>query len=314
MCFRQSNLGDAATRTAAEPANVIRDLEQADRDRFQQTARFDERVFSALGFEMIRRFAEWNSSAMRKMRHHFFRKIDVTIQPGADSRAAEREFLQDRDRALRTLFRISDLLRVAAEFLAKPDRGRIHQMRAADLDHVPKFFRLFLQLAMQFLESGYEKILQLFRRADVHGRWDHVVARLSHVDMVVRVNRIFCADWFAGKLTATIRDDFIGVGVRARAGTGLENVERKMFVEFSFDHFFGRLHDEGGPMRVEQTEIVIGLRRGPFDQTERANEWPGEAISTDRKIQDRPLGRRSIQRRLRDGHFAHRVFLDAGFA
>ena len=83
------------------------------------------------------------------------------------------------------------------------------------------------------------------------------------------------ADWFTGELAATIRDYFVRVGVGARAGAGLENVEREMFVEFSFDHFFGRLHDEGGTMRIEQTEIVIRLRRGPFDQTERANERAG---------------------------------------
>ena len=167
-------------------------------------------------------------------------------------------------------------MRVTAEFLAEPDRRRIHQMGAADLDDVPKFFRLLFERAVQFLERGDETILQLFRRADVNGGWDHVVARLPHVDVVVRVNRILRADRFAGELAATIRDDFVRVRVRARAGTGLENVERKMFVEFSLDHFFRRLHDEGGAMRVEQTEIVIRLRGGPFDQTERANERPAK--------------------------------------
>ena len=43
-------------------------------------------------------------------------------------------------------------------------------MGAADLDHVPEFFRLLFQLAVQFLKRGDEKILQLFRRADVHRR------------------------------------------------------------------------------------------------------------------------------------------------
>ena len=50
----------------------------------------------------------------------------MAIQPGADGRAAEREFLQNGNRALRTLLRISDLLRVTTEFLAEPDRRRIH--------------------------------------------------------------------------------------------------------------------------------------------------------------------------------------------
>ena len=182
------------------------------------------------------------------MRHHFFRKIDVAIQARC-RRLFRRARVPAETRARsRALVRISDLLGVTGEFLAEPDRGRIHQMGAADLDHVPKFFRLLFQLAVQFLERGDEKILQLLRRADVHGRRDHVVARLPHVDMVVRVNRIFRADRFAGQLAATIRDHFVGVCVRARAGAGLENVEREMFVELSFDHFLRRLHDQGAAL------------------------------------------------------------------
>ena len=124
-------------------------------------------------------------------------------------------------------------------------------MGAADLDHVPKLFRLFLKLAVQFFQRRNEKILQLFRGADVHGGGDHVVARLPHVDVVVRMHRILRANRFPGKLAAAIRDHFVRVCVRARAGAGLENVEREMFVEFSLDHFFRRLHDERRAMRIE---------------------------------------------------------------
>ena len=87
---------------------------------------------------------------------------------------------------------------------------------------------------MQFFERRDEAILQLFRRADVDRGWDHVVARLTHVDVVVRVNRIARADRLAGQLAAAIGDDFVRVGVRARAGAGLENVEREMLVELAF--------------------------------------------------------------------------------
>ena len=55
--------------------------------------------FAALRFEMIFRFAKRNSGALLEMAHHFFRKIEVAIQSGADGRAAEREFLQNGNRA-----------------------------------------------------------------------------------------------------------------------------------------------------------------------------------------------------------------------
>ena len=277
---RQLNLADPAARAAAEPANIVRDLEQADRDRLELAARFDDRVLAALRFEMILRFAKRDAGALLEMAHHFGRKIaDADSSPVPTAVPPSASSSQNRDRFLRALSRISDLLRVAAEFLAEPDRRRIHQMGAADLDDVPKFLRLCLERAVQFFERRHETVLQLFRRADVNRGWDHVVARLTHVDVIVRVNRIARADRFAGELAATIGDDFVRVRVRARAGAGLENVERKMLVELALDHFFRRLDDERGAMRIEQTEIVIGLRRGPFDQAERANERPAKIDS-----------------------------------
>ena len=273
----QLDFADAAARAAAEPANVVRDFEQADRDRFELAARFHDRVFAALRFEMILRFAKCDAGALLEMPHHFARKIGMSIQarcrrPCRRARARCRTSIAFSARSLR----IGDLLRVAGEFLPEPDRRRIHQMSAADLDDVPKFLRLRVERAVQFFQRRHETIFQLFGRADVNGGWDHVVARLAHVDVIVRMNGLARADRFAGELAAAVRDHFVRVRVRARAGTGLENVEREMFVELALDHFFRRLDDERAAMGVEQTEIVIRLRRGPFDQTERANERPRE--------------------------------------
>ena len=158
------------------------------------------------------------------------------------------------------------------------------------------------------------QLLELLRRADVDRGWDHVVARLTHVDVIVRVNRLARADRFAGELAAAIGDDFVRVRVRARAGAGLENVEWKMFVELALHHFLGRLDDERAALGIEQTEIVIGLRGGPFHQAERANERPRKTPTADRKIQHRALGRSAVKSGLRDGHLAHRILLDPGLA
>ena len=227
---------------------------------------------------------------------------------------AEREFLERGDRLLGAAFSETHLLRVAAEFLAEPDRRRVHQMGATDLDHVVKFRRFGGERGFQFFERRNEALLELLGRADVDRGWDHVVARLPHVDVIVRVNRIARADRFAGQLAAAVRDHFVRVRVRARAGTGLENVERKMFVELALGHFFRGLHDERAALRIEQTKIVIGLRGRPFDQTERANERPRKTLAADREIQDRALRRSAVERGFRDGHFAHRILFHAGLA
>src|ERR1700736_4266096 len=101
-------------------------------------------------------------------------------------------------------------------------------MGPPNLDDLPKFFRLRFQGPLQFLQRWYQTVLQLFRAANVNGRWDHVVARLAHVDVIVRMDELARADRFARQLRATIRDHFVRLCVRARAGTGLENVEREM--------------------------------------------------------------------------------------
>ena len=188
----------------------------------------------------------------------------MPIQPGANRGAAKGELLQRGDRLLRAPFPGTNLLRVTAEFLAEPDRRCVHQMGPTDLDHVVEFGRFRGQRVAEFLEGRDETMPELLRGADVDGRRDHVIARLPHVDVIVRVNRFARADRFAGQLAATIGNDFVRVRVRARARAGLENVERKMLVELAFHDFLGRLHDERAALGIEQTEIVIGLRRGPF--------------------------------------------------
>jgi hypothetical protein len=77
----------------------------------------------------------------------------------------------------------------------------------------------------------------------MNGGWDYVVTGLAHVDVIVGMHQFARADRLARELGASIRDNFVCVGVCARPRTGLENIEKKMIVEFSFNNFFSRLHD-----------------------------------------------------------------------
>ncbi len=123
------------------------------------------------------------------------------------------------------------------------------------------------------------------------------------------MNRIARADCLFLELTTSVRNDLVRVGIGARAGTGLKNVEWKVVVELTLNHFLRSLDDERGAMRIEQTKIVIRLRRSPFEQTEGANERPGKSITADGKIQNRALRRSTVKSGLRNGHLAHRVLL-----
>ena len=63
-----------------------------------------------------------------------------------------------------------DLTRVAAELLTQSDRHRIHQVGAADLDHVVEFFGFSAENVTQVLERGDQVILDREHRRYVQRR------------------------------------------------------------------------------------------------------------------------------------------------
>ncbi len=125
------------------------------------------------------------------------------------------------------------------------------------------------------------------------------------------MNLLARADRFACQLSAPVRDYFIGVRVGARARAGLKNVEREMVVEFSLSDFLGCLRDQGRALCVQQSEIMVSLRGSPFDQAERANEWPRKSVATHRKIHHGAVRGGTVKRIRGHGHLAHRIFFDS---
>src|SRR5437870_7774466 len=102
-------------------------------------------------------------------------------------------------------------------------------------------------------------IFHLLGRADVNGRGNHVVAGLTHIDVIVWVDNFARTDRFSGQLRATVGDHFVCVRVRARPRAGLKNVEREMFVQLALDYFFSGLDNERGAIGIEQSEFMIRL-------------------------------------------------------
>src|SRR5437868_3222747 len=101
---------------------------------------------------MVLCFVKCNPAAVLNVSQHLLREIDMSIQAGTNCGPADCELTQNVDRFFGARFSISDLLRVTGEFLAEPDRRRVHQMRAADFDDVPKFLRFGVERAMESVE------------------------------------------------------------------------------------------------------------------------------------------------------------------
>ena len=110
-----------------------------------------------------------------------------------------------------------------------------------------------------------------------------------------------------------IRDDFIRIHVGRRARSGLENIERKLFVPLAFGYFHRRLRDGLGHGAVEESEIAVHLAGEVFDHAQSPDEITGKTDSADLKIVQGPLRLRAPQGGLRDFHFAERIFFDPVF-
>ena len=139
---------------------------------------------------MIFRFEKCDPGPLLNVPQHFAGKIDVPVQTGANGGAAKREFAQNVDRFFGALFSVGDLLRVTGKLLAESHWRRIHQMRPPNLDNVPKFLRFHVERDAQLFQRRHQMILQLFGGADVNGGRDHVVARLPHVDVIIRMHQL----------------------------------------------------------------------------------------------------------------------------
>src|SRR5262249_30501967 len=81
-----------------------------------------------------------------------------------------------------------DLARVAAEFLAEANRSGVLKMRPANLEHCGEVSGFFIQSVVQFPQSWYQSIDDAIQGRHVDGRRDDIVAGLTEVDMIIRVN------------------------------------------------------------------------------------------------------------------------------
>ena len=105
----------------------------------------------------------------------FLGKTDLGVDPGADRRAALRQFEHAGQRRFDAGDAVFDLLGIARKFLPERHRGRILQMGAADLDDIGKFARLGIQRAVQLAQRRDQLIDRLARRRDVHGGGEGII-------------------------------------------------------------------------------------------------------------------------------------------
>jgi hypothetical protein len=131
--------------------------------------------------------------------------------------------------------------------------------------------------------------------------------------VIVGVHRLLASDFAPHNLDGSIADDFVGIHVRRRATTGLEDVDDKLIVVIALHHFPGGLLDGVSPIRIELAHLLVGPGRGPFHQTDRPDEGSPEPPVTDGKVFLRTNGLCSVISVLGHLNFTETVRFNAMF-
>src|SRR5438105_732965 len=134
---------------------------------------------------------------------------------------------------------------------------------------------------------------------DVDCRWNHIVAGLAAVDVIV------------GMRLREVADYLVGVHVGGCSAAGLEDIDDELIIVPSGGDFVSGLLDGGGQILRQLARAAVDSRGGAFDQTESSDEGALETQAADREILDRTLRLRAIQSLGGDLHFAHGVALGA---
>jgi hypothetical protein len=183
-----------------------------------------------------------------------------------------------------------DLRVPAAHLLTERQRHRIHQMCAPGLDDLADVTDAATDHRAEICECRQQVLLDGEQCAQMDRGRNHIVRALAHVDVIVGMH---CD---AGIAAGEVRDHLVGIHVGAGARAGLEYVEREVCVVPAFRHFERGLLDGCCPLGIETVEVEVGRRRGPLDQTERADELARHAQPADLEILDRTLRLRAPQR------------------
>ena len=96
LVLRQQQLAETAARAGGEPAHVVGDLHQRDREPAQRRHRRDHRVERALRRELVGRGDERTAGQLGDLRRDLAAEIRRRVEPGADGGAAGRELEEAR--------------------------------------------------------------------------------------------------------------------------------------------------------------------------------------------------------------------------
>ena len=102
-------------------------------------------------------------------------------------------------------------------------------------------------------------------RGDVHGCGEGIVRRLPHVDMVVRVNRLFAAFFAAQQFDGAVGNHLIHIHIGLCARTRLPHHQWKLVIPLACLNFLRHAHNGIGHCCIQLAHLHIHLGRRLLD-------------------------------------------------
>src|SRR5512133_1215636 len=116
-------------------------------------------------------------------------------------------------------------------------------MGAPDLNHLTELIGLLLNRVAHARDRRNEFMLQRSQGGDRHSGREHVVGRLTSVDVIIRMNDAFYTSFCTKEFTGAIRDHLVHIHVRLRAAARLPYDQWELVVVPSIENFLCSVGD-----------------------------------------------------------------------
>ena len=137
------------------------------------------------------------------------------------------------------------LPRPTADLLPQRQGRGIDQVRAADLEDLSPLVGLLGEHPAALLQGRQQVLADAQRHRHVDRRGENIVGALAQVHVIVGMDGLAVGKAVAAaKLDGPVGDHLVGVHIGRGAGTGLEDIHRKLVVEAAVGHL-ARGGDEG---------------------------------------------------------------------
>ena len=291
--FRKDEFPESAAGAACEPADVVCDFHHCAGARFDCGRGGDNCIVRGEHGEFVRRRHEREPGLSGDFFRRFFRESFRSVESGSDGCSAEREFIEFGECRFDALDGEFDLGNVSGELLSEGQRNSVLKVGASDFYDRHEFIALDFEFFKESFECGQKLADDHFRRGNVHRSREGVVRGLRHIDVVVRMNGLFCAFFAAEQFVCTVGDHLVDVHIALGSASGHPDFEGELSVIIAVEDFIACAENCGTELFGEESKFKIGFRRSFFNENESADDFERNEIVSDIEMEERTLSLRS---------------------